>query len=386
MKFDITEFLEKLPPIPLPGMRNADSIGIDIGSSSIKIVQLKGSPGKYQLVRWSVIPILGTMEGEKSEKAELTPEEKKAAATNLLRSYRGSGKGIPKNAVSSVSGSSVIVRYVKFQKLTRKELTKTIKVEAEPYIPFNIEEVYVGFYPVRDLVEDGKTKMETVLVAAKQDQVNQRTEILEGAGFKPTIIDVDAFALESVYDASFQGVPPEETVLIANIGFTQTNFVIIDKGLSVVVKDSLVAGNSINKAVVKNLGTDIRTAEKLKLANGLLLTPQEKEAAMNEGKKEAVAVSNAISSVAKDLTTEIKKLIEFYSMQGTERQVNRVIVSGGSSNVKNLIPHMAKELNLPVERLNPFTGISGTEGVPEEYHTTLGVAVGLAMRRAGDVK
>ena len=86
------------------------------------------------------------------------------------------------------------------------------------------------------------------------------------------------------------------------------------------------------------------------------------------------------------MTTEIKKLIEFYSMQGTERQVNRVIVSGGSSNVKNLIPHMAKELNLPVERLNPFTGISGTEGVPEEYHTTLGVAVGLAMRRAGDVK
>src|SRR4029077_20569533 len=107
-----------------------------------------------------------TVEGEKSEKAELTPEEKKAAATNLLRNYRGSGKGIPKNAISSVSGSSVIVRYVKFQKLTRKELSKTIKVEAEPYIPFNVEEVYIGFHPLRDVTEEGKTKMETVLVAA----------------------------------------------------------------------------------------------------------------------------------------------------------------------------------------------------------------------------
>jgi Tfp pilus assembly PilM family ATPase len=90
--------------------------------------------------------------------------------------------------------------------------------------------------------------------------------------------------------------------------------------------------------------------------------------------------------VAKDLIIEIKKLIEFYGMQGADRQVNRMIVSGGSSNVKNLVPLLSKELNLPVEKLNPFIGITGAEGVPEEYHATLGVAVGLAMRRPGDVK
>lgn len=385
MAFDITEYLDKLPPIPLPGMKSNESIGIDIGSASLKIVQLKGGPDKYQLVRWSVIPISGPADAEKPEKTELAPEEKRTAITNLLRNYRGSGKGIPKNAVTSVSGGSVIVRYVKFQKLTRKELSKTIKVEAEPYIPFNIEEVYIGFHPLRDVVEDGKPKMETVLVAAKQDQVKQRVEILEGAGFKPAVVDVDAFALESVYDAAFP-VTPEETVLIANIGHTQTNFVIIERGLSVVVKDSLISGNSINKAIMKNLGVDARTAEKLKLSNGLLVNPQEKEAALNEGKKEAVGVSNAVASVAKDLITEIKKLVEFYGMQGAERQINRMIVSGGSSNIKNLIPLLSKELNLPVEKLNPFTGIAGAEGVPEEYHATLGVAVGLAMRRPGDVK
>src|SRR5438552_427348 len=160
MAFDLSAYLDKLPALPIPGLHSVDSIGIDIGTSSIKIVQLKGTPGKYQVVRWSVIPLTSSVEGEKSEKAELTPEEKKANATNLLKNYRGSGKGIPKIAVSSVSGSAVIVRYVKFQKLTRKELSKTIKVEAEPYIPFNVEEVFIGFHPLRDVMEEGKPKME----------------------------------------------------------------------------------------------------------------------------------------------------------------------------------------------------------------------------------
>lgn len=381
MAFDITEFLEKLPPLPIPGLKSTDCIGIDLGSSSIKVVQLKGSPGKYHLVRWSLIPLTG-----EGDKVDLAPEEKKAAAINALRTYRGSGKGIAKNAAASVSGSAVIVRYVKFQKLTRKELSKTIKAEAEPYIPFNVEEVFIGFHPIRDVIEEGKQKMETVLVAAKQDLVNQKVEILESAGFKPVVMDVDAFALESVVESLQDGAASDETVLLANVGYTQTNFVIIEKGASMMVKDSPVAGNSITKAIMKNLGVDIRAAEKLKISNGLLLTAQEKEAALNEGKKEALGVSNAIASVAKDLTMETKKLIEFYSMQAQDRQVQKVLISGGSANIKNIVALLTKELNMPVEKLNPFAKISGAEGIPEEHQPTLAIAVGLAMRRPGDIK
>jgi len=385
MPFDITEYLAKLPPIPLIGMKNQESIGIDIGSSSIKIVQLKGEPGKYQLARWAIIYLSNLAEEEKQEAAELSPKEKKTIATNLLRNYRNSGKGIPKNAVASISGSSVVVRYVKFQKLTRKELSKTIRIEAEPYIPFNIEEVYIGFHPLRDVISEGKTKMETVLVAAKQDSVNQRVEILEEAGFKPVVMDVDAFALESVYDAVFP-TALQENVLIVNIGRSQTNFVILEKGLSLVVKDSLIAGNSINKVIIKNLGVNPEAAEKLKMSHGLLVTQQEKESALNTGKRQAIGVSNALAGMANDLISEIKKLIEFYNMRGTEKQINRMIISGGSSNINNLIPLLSKELSLPVEKLNPFIGITGAETVPEEYRATLSVAVGLAMRRPGDIK
>ena len=385
MTFDITEYLAKLPPIPWVGMRTHEVIGIDIGSASIKIVQLKGEPGKYQLTRWAIIYLSNLAEEEKQETAELSPKEKKTIATSLLRNYRTSGKNIPKNVVASISGSSVIVRYVKFQKLTRKELSKTIKMEAEPYIPFNVDEVYIGFHPLRDVISEGKSKMETVLVAAKQDSVHQKVEIREGAGFKPVMMDVDAFALEAVYDAAFP-TALQETVLIANIGRSQTNFVIVEKGLSLVVKDSLISGNSVNKMIIKNLGVNLETAEKLKMSHSLLVSQQEKENALNTGKRQAIGVSNALATLANDLIAEIKKLIEFYNMRGSDKQISRMIISGGSSNIKNLIPFFSKELNLPVEKLNPFMGIAGAETVPEDYRATLSVAVGLAMRRPGDIK
>lgn len=382
MAIDLDQLIDKLPALHIPGIHSKDSIGVDIGSSSIKILQLKGLPGKYQLVRWSVIPITGVSEG-----AEMSPEEKKAAATSVLKTYRGSGKGIPKNAISSVSGAAVIVRYVKFQKLTRAELSKTIKAEAEPHVPFNIEEAYLGFHPLRDVTEQGKQKMETVLVAAKKDFVNERIAILESAGFKPVIMDIDSFAIETAYEANQEKFPPEETVLIANIGHTKTNFSIIEKGITVVVKDSPISGTTITKAIVKNMGagTNAATAEKLKYAHGIL-SAEEKTIAQAEGKKEPVAVSDAISAFLKDFSMESRKIVQFYMQQGKDKKVNRILLTGGCANLKNLLPALAKEMNLPVEKFNPFAKIAGAEGVPEEYQPILAIAAGLAMRKPGDTE
>ena len=382
MAIDIADIIDKLPPIRIPGLHSSDSIGIDIGSHSIKIVQLKNVSGKFQLIRWSVIPAIPVGE---TDKTESSPEEKKIFLVNLLKTYRGSGKNIPKNAVIAVSGTSVIVRYVKFQKLTRKELSKTIKAEAEPYIPFNVEEVYIGFHPLKDVTEEGKQKMETVLVAAKKDFVNQRIEMIEESGFKPAIIDVDAFALESSYELSLENTTTNETVLIANIGYSKTNFVILENGVSVVVKDSPIAGNSINKNIMKTLGVDSRTAEKLKNSNGILLSIEEKEAALTQNQKEALAVSEAMTLLGKDLGNEIKKIIQYHITQGKDKKIDRIILSGGSSNIKNFVNYLYKELNISVEKLNLFSKILNSSGIPEEYQTTLAIATGLAMRKPGDI-
>lgn len=378
MALDVTEFIEKLPPIRIPGLHSTESIGIDLGSSSIKIVQIKNVNNKCELIRWAILPVAFMAEGDKTESS---PEEKMASITSILKNYYGTGKKIPKIAITSVSGSSVIVRYVKLPKLNRKELDKALKTEAEPYIPFNIEEVFIAVYPLRDIVEDGKPKMEAVLVAAKKDFVNQRIQILEQAGFKVSVIDVDAFAIESAHEANLEALPKEETVLVANMGFSKTNFLILDKGVSIVVKDSPISGQVMNKAIMKSSLADFRTAEKLKILYGIV---PKQAAETTQIPKEVSEVSDAILLVLKDFVAEAKKIVQFYVTQGKDKKIDRVVICGGSANIKNLIPYLAQELNLPVEKFNPFKNIQGSQGVPEENLSTLACAVGLALRKPGD--
>ncbi|MBI2118187.1 MAG: type IV pilus assembly protein PilM [Elusimicrobia bacterium] len=380
MTLDLTELIDKLPPLKIPYLHSNETIGIDLGSSSIKIVQLKKTKkGNLELVRWAILPLSQPGEGEK---VELNPEEKKAFAIQSLKSYRGSGKKIPKSACTSVAGTSIIVRYVKFPKIVPKEFIKNIKKEAESYIPFNIEEVYLTYFPLRNIQEDGKELTETVLVAAKKDFINQKIEILENSGFKASVVDIDAFALEAIYTLTQDKTPIEEIALVSNIGHQKTNFVIIEKGVSVVVKDSPISGNSIEKLIMKNLLVDSKAAEKLKLAYGLLLNTEEKEAAGKEGQ----TVSDAILMTMKDFISETKKIIQYYATQAKDKKINRLLIAGGTSNIKNLANYLSSELNLPVEKLNPLKMISGAQAVPEDAQTTLAIALGLALRKSGDIK
>ena len=162
-----------------------DILGVDIGSYSIKIVQLKGSGTKWTLVKNKTILI-----PEEIANTDSNPIEKKNLIASLIRDYIKQEKLSTKNAAISVSGSSVVVRYVKFPKISKEDLAKSIQFEAEPYIPFDIKEVNLGFYIIGEITEDGQKKTETVLVAAKKDIIQTKIEILQEAGINPIIIDV----------------------------------------------------------------------------------------------------------------------------------------------------------------------------------------------------
>src|SRR5258708_34615836 len=152
--------------------KKQDVIGIDIGTYAIKLVCLKGSPGQWSLVRWSVIPY--------GEDLPLdTPlMDRRSQAVAALQDYLRTADLPIKKVATSVSGNSVIVRYVKMAKMPAAELAKSLKFEAEPYIPFNIEEVNLGFSILGEIVEEGQSQMETALVAAKTDSSDRRRERL----------------------------------------------------------------------------------------------------------------------------------------------------------------------------------------------------------------
>src|SRR3989339_394062 len=189
-------------------------IGIDIGNYAVKIVCFVEEKKQIRLKEWGYIPL--------SIKPDLPPEEKKAVIAQEIRNYIKK-KGIQATyAAAAISGNAVIVRYVKLPKLSKKELALTLNVEAEPFIPFDIKDVNLTYYVLNDVMEEGQPKMETVLVAAKKDAIRDKIDILSDAGLDPLIIDVDSFALETLY-GKLSPAAGNNAVLILNIGHKVTN-------------------------------------------------------------------------------------------------------------------------------------------------------------------
>ncbi len=354
-----------------------DAIGVDLGSTSIKIVQLKGSPGRWSLARWAYLPL-------PNAGPEVAGPDRKAQAVKLLQDYVGKQK---KNAIKStvfaVSGNAVIVRYVKFPKMTKDDLSKTIQFEAEPYIPFAIPEVNIGFHILGDVVEDGQKKMETILVAAKKELISARMEVVQQAGLVPSVIDVDAFSLENAYEMN-RNPATKETVLLVHMGASVTTMTIIESGISRVVRDVFIAGNTLTKAIQRNFQCDAKQAEEMKNRTALLVTPEDREKAMASEQKEALQMSTVMLPVVKDLLAEVQRSLDFYLSQGNDRQVNKVLLSGGACRLGNLINYFGQELRLPVENFDPFAKVEGAKAISPEMRPLFAVAVGLALRRDSD--
>lgn len=376
---------EKLQKVDLKGLKDklagfflgqSEVIGVDIGTYSVKIAAVGTDKGGLRLKAWAHLPL--------DLKSDASPEEKTQQVVSSIKAALLQKGVTRKNAATSVSGNSVIVRYVKFPLLTKNELKSTLVAEAEPFIPFDINDVQLGFHILGETEAEGQRRMETVLVAVKKEAIQSRVEILEGAQLKPTIIDVDSFALENVHERLPAAQEPGATLYL-NIGHTVTNLSIIEGGATRVVRDVFIAGGTLTKAVMKALQYDFAKAEEIKKAHGLLLDAEEKEQALQEGNRDALGVSQSISGALKDLVAELHRSVDFYLSQGPERSISRIVLSGGTARMRNLVKYLSGELKVPVSVLDPFAFLAEPPAdLPEDLKPAMGVAMGLALRRNRD--
>jgi type IV pilus assembly protein PilM len=375
MKLDL-EKIKSLIHLPsLSFLKAKETLGIDLGSTSIKVVQLNGA----RVVRWAYKEL-----DPKEAAPETAVQDRMNSLRQLLGEFLQQDARMPKTGSISVSGNSVIVRYVKLPKLTRAELEQTIQFEAEPYIPFAIPEVNMGFHILGDTVEDGQAKMETVLVAAKKELIDQRLEVLTSLGLRPIVVDVDAFTLENAYELGHPASEIPETVLLINIGASVTTMIIMENGLSRVVRDVFIAGNNINKSLQRIFDCSYEEAEKLKNKGQILVTPDEKEATLAQDDQDSLQISNTIVTVLKDLVAEIQRSLDFFLSQNPERQVNRILLCGGSSNISGIDRYFSQELHMNVEIFDPFGNLAGDNLPDVHLRPAFAVAVGLATRKEKD--
>jgi type IV pilus assembly protein PilM len=345
------------------------AVGLDIGSSSVKLVQLREKKGGYALQCFAT--------------SKLPPETivdgaimNSAAVVQAIQDLVAGQKMKAKEVAIGVRGHSVIIKKIALPRMSQEELDDSIQWEAEQYIPFDVKDVHID---TQILTPEGDAagQMDVLLVAAKKDMISDYTSVCAEAGLTATVVDVDAFAVQNAYEASYEAAQGETVVLI-NVGAAVTNVNIIANGTTTFTRDVTMGGNSFTEEIQKQLNIPYDEAEALKVGGQSdtdAVVPQE--------------VERVIQGVAEQLAGEIQRSLDFYAATAADNRITRVYLSGGTARIPALFKVIESRAGVPVEILNPFKAIEIDHRKFDPMMLTqaaagAAVAVGLALRRAGD--
>ena len=348
--------------------KKKETIGIDIGSSSIKVIQLTESEGRYILNKFGLYELAPEIIVDGTVMDSVRCVE---TIQRLIKEQDISTK----DAVISVSGHSVIVKRVTLPQMSEDELAESIKWEAEQYIPFDINEVNMDFQILSTFTgADGKQQMNVLLAAVKKDKLTDYTSLIIEAGLTPVIVDIDSFAIENMYNTNYE-MNDNETIALVNLGAGITNINILQNGIFAFTRDISIGGNRYTESIQKDLGLSFGDAERIKKG-------EEVEGA------ESLDVDSIIENVSTEITSEITRSFGYFKATMGSENINKVMLSGGSSKIRNLDSFLQERLELPVEFINPFRKIDIPPSFDAEYIKSIAphaaVAVGLGLRRLDD--
>ncbi len=351
--------------------KNKNAIALDLGSSYVKVLEVTQVRNRLTATAFGVqkLPPEAIVDGALMNSNVIVETIRELISRHRIRT---------KDVVTSVSGHSVIIKKITLPSMTKEELAESIQWEAEQYIPFNIEDVNIDAQILSE-VQDESGQMEVLLVAAKKELINDYTSILSEAGLTPVVIDVDAFAVQNMFELNYE-INEAETVVLVNIGASIININVLKNGTTAFTRDISLGGNQFTEEIQKHLNVSYEEAEALKIGGEIMgdsqsVVPQE--------------VENIIASVSENVATEIQRSLDFYSATSTEDHIARLYLSGGSAKVPGLTRMIEQRTGIPVEIVNPFRQIEVPERILkpaylEQIAPMAAVAVGLSLRRAGD--
>ena len=347
-------------------------VGVDIGASSVKLCQVKKSGRGHVLERFGMVslPSETVVDGALMNSARVVE-----ALQELIQMHKVKHRQV----ALSISGHSVIIKKIPLPQMTRQELEASIQWEAEQFIPFDINDVYIDVQIVNQTSAQ-QGQMDVVLVAAKKDFVNEYTSVILEAGLEPVVCDVDAFAVETVFGMNYE-VPTGESLALVNVGASKTNINIIANGISSFTRDLSVGGNTFTEEIQKQMNISQEEAEALKLGGS-----------SNDSENTATGVvphdvEQAIQTVADNITSDVQRSIDFYSATSADPSPANIYLSGGSARLPALARSIQTRIGVPVHVMDPFRKIapgSLDQRFLQNVAPAAAVAVGLALRYPGD--
>ena len=367
----------------MPVPKKNQLVGLDIGSHSIKAVEIDDSKKGMSLKSFGAIglPKDAIVEGAVKEMEIVA-----AAIKNLFRNLSIRNK----NVATAISGFSVIVKKISIAQREESELESGIHDEAEQYIPFDISDVNLDYEVLTDQDIEGEGEeeseeeeekasdtsgaMDVMLVAAKKDIVEDYVSLIRLAGLNPVVMDVDAFALQNAFELSIEDMAG--CYAIINVGAEELGINAVKDGVSIFTRDSSYGGAQITEEIMSKFNLSYEEAEKMKLG-GIKID------------KEKAALEGIFTSMVSGWVQEIKRALDFLSSTYPDEKIERIYISGGAYRIPGFKKYLEIETNILVEELNPFANLQINEKAFDPRYLSYmaaqaGVAVGLALRSVGD--
>jgi len=373
-----------------------NAIGLEVGTSALKVVELRaGNPPSLASLALRPMPP-GLIQDD------LVVDEAGLAAE--IRSLLNDAGISQRSVVTAVSNRQAITRNIMLPRMSLQELDEAIKWEAERYIPFPIEEVVLDYYVLdnpADVEEGGQ--IEVVIAAARLDLVSQQVDYLKKAGLEPVVIDIKPFTLLRSLHGSLLGehltastlsgsayTESNEVGVVVEIAASNSTITLVRGERVLMNRNISVSGDDFTAAIQRTFGLDFDTAEEVKLEYGTAAIPTEdEEELLNfDMKREQFSPSRVYESVRPvlvDLTTEIRRSLEFFRVQAGDANINRVILTGGGAKLRGLSGAIGDSLGFRVELGDPWLTVTADENrFDRQYLDRFGpefaVPLGLALR------
>jgi type IV pilus assembly protein PilM len=346
-------------------------VGLDIGSSAVKAVELKAVGKGFKVAAFGTEPIPpdSIVDGAIIDGAAVSDAIRRLFENKAFKA---------REVAASLSGNAVIVKKINLPVMTPAELSESILWEAEQYIPFDIQDVNLDYQILDTPVgadANGNGTMEVLLVAAKKEKIADYTGVIAQAGRNPVVVDVDAFALQNAYEVNY-GLEAQQVVVLLNAGASAINVNILTGDQSVFTRDISMGGNAYTEAVQKELNLPFDSAEQAKKNH------QVEGVSFDD-------VRPVLHAMTENVLLEIQKTFDFFKATASSDRIDRIVVSGGAARVDGFAEALQERFAAPVETFDPFRKIAFDAGKmniadADSVLPTAAVAVGLALRRAGD--
>ena len=346
--------------------KSKNVVGLDIGSSAIKLVELKEKKGgTYQLVKMG----MERLSPEAIVDGSIMDSSMVVETISRLNSERAVKNS---NYATSLSGHSVIIKKISLPAMSPEELAESIQWEAEQYIPFDINDVNLDYVPLGGGTGDN---IDVILVAVKKEKINDYTSVISQTGKNAVLVDVDAFALQNCYEMNYS-VDEGKTLALVNVGASVTNVNVLNGTTSLFWRDITFGGNQYTDAIQREMSLSFEQAEDLKKGKQV-------------GDHTVQQVIPILNSVSEDFAGELRKTLDFFTATSGADRVDEIVLAGGGSGVLNLDATLRDKFGMAVNIMDPFTRVTVDEKEfnPEELAEvgpSMAIAVGLAIRKLGD--